>query len=980
MALLATLLLLPVFCQNEQPRSLFPFNQETSKKDRNLAPFLAHEQRKTTENCIYPGACNKDVDQQATAIHLEESKLEPSAEPETDTVSPEEALRERVQEKISGTFRLLEMKSFFNTPQSRLMPCPKSMTIEKFNITFDGNLTILLSDIKMEGESCAISGVTAPSPFYTLKFSLLQASTFRRFFTGEKVTPTPVLIPWTQRQEESYPSSCSRSRVPRKEHSKLENVLKATSTRNTAEKEHPNLRWGSVIPRSVQCGLISLSTGYSLILDAKHAFPQVYNKILWETVLSQISSDGSGSKSSSSMDSSSRKTDNSPLSTEKIHTSETTLNDAEDNQPGHGLQPMDSNSERFTRHVMNFLQRVLRFRDVLGGIKGRRKRILGIGNVDDEESMSRTEIRSSQADILDRLWGSYIVSYYVQGAPEACYYAQDADIRAMYNIIPRRIIAEQANPENKTLRLPSVCGCMTGFAAVFEITAILLNAPPPSTSTSTPLSTPSSGSANSEEKSPVYLEESAVMVNGKSCKARYIGTIVDVLSPVLVNKTLGTRETFMAQAISMKLLTEMVGETQPKSNETLYERVRKVQVTMRIREHSSRVVLLENGTTCGGTTLVNDTVLLIENINLYFQIKKLNVTQEIPKEALGTAVNTAGESSRYSIHAFKDLGNNFSVCSYSSSTALKSLIEKHCTDYRPLGSKLDGDGMAKTVIVDGRHTDELMSPSPSVQMSPTSTASASFEQPTPTMSSVSTPQAVTASSESPTASVSVTVSPSTSVSKSTTSTPTVSPSPSKSVTDESTNGAGTGLCFPGAAQVKKENGELVAMSEVQLGDMIVDARGKLSRVILLAHNQPDVMSEFVYIEAEGADIVLSPLHYLVVSGRLRKARSVRVGEMIEISSTMRLVKVKRVAMIREKGLFAPVTSSGTLSVRWSGDSVSASCYTADSTPWVAHAVLWPVRMVERVGGIVIASLSRGMQDGNMFLAGLLREGPCWTTL
>lgn len=209
----------------------------------------------------------------------------------------------------------------------------------------------------------------------------------------------------------------------------------------------------------------------------------------------------------------------------------------------------------------------------------------------------------------------------------------------------------------------------------------------------------------------------------------------------------------------------------------------------------------------------------------------------------------------------------------------------------------------------------------------------------------------------------------------------VSPSASNNSTQNTTTGAlDDSACFPGAAQVLLADGSVKALKDLKVGDYVRDGEGEYSRVLLFAHANPDVMSSFVLLKFNSGALPISAKHYLPVNGTLLTAESVKVGDTISLlrmnppfsSEWATVTGIGRVAM---KGLYNPQTSSGSLAVLWKGQPVITSTYTSSLDPTLAHIMMWPLRWVNNVLGIVLPLCSHFLRDGSAFWHRVLPRGP-----
>lgn len=155
------------------------------------------------------------------------------------------------------------------------------------------------------------------------------------------------------------------------------------------------------------------------------------------------------------------------------------------------------------------------------------------------------------------------------------------------------------------------------------------------------------------------------------------------------------------------------------------------------------------------------------------------------------------------------------------------------------------------------------------------------------------------------------------------------------------------------------------MSGLRVGDRVHVGGGRFSTVFMFTHWRMEGWEEFVEIRTRGnCSVRMSGGHYVGVGGRLRTARSVRVGESVERGHGGWDVVVW-VGTGRGKGLFHPQTVDGGIVV----DGILVSTFTEAVLPGVALGLLSPVKMLWRIGLRVW-----GFEEGGGWIVGLLPKG------
>ncbi|XP_020280358.1 sonic hedgehog protein A [Pseudomyrmex gracilis] len=190
-----------------------------------------------------------------------------------------------------------------------------------------------------------------------------------------------------------------------------------------------------------------------------------------------------------------------------------------------------------------------------------------------------------------------------------------------------------------------------------------------------------------------------------------------------------------------------------------------------------------------------------------------------------------------------------------------------------------------------------------------------------------------------------------------------------SVKSDSSSAGKAGGCFPGRSIITTEDGSRKRLDEVRLGERIaaVDSRGDVvySEVIAFLDRSPSEKRQFIRLTTKsGRVLTLTPAHLVPVEGRSSVfAKMVQIGDKILVSDAttslrnsvdnrLRWDTVVETKLVLEEGVFAPLTTEGTLLV----DDVVASCYAVVDSQTVAHYSFLPLRIWKSVTSFFVQRL------------------------
>lgn len=152
----------------------------------------------------------------------------------------------------------------------------------------------------------------------------------------------------------------------------------------------------------------------------------------------------------------------------------------------------------------------------------------------------------------------------------------------------------------------------------------------------------------------------------------------------------------------------------------------------------------------------------------------------------------------------------------------------------------------------------------------------------------------------------------------------------------SPTGGGGSFCFSEWAtvevlQTKAKSATVVPMKELKIGDMVKTSPGRYQPVYAFGHYDDKKLAEFIQIHT---DAVKEPLeitgsHFIFIEGKRSPVRadSVRVGDIVHYSDTRTndaavAAAVTSVSKVTRRGIYAPLTSDGTVYV----NGIKASTY------------------------------------------------------
>jgi len=179
-----------------------------------------------------------------------------------------------------------------------------------------------------------------------------------------------------------------------------------------------------------------------------------------------------------------------------------------------------------------------------------------------------------------------------------------------------------------------------------------------------------------------------------------------------------------------------------------------------------------------------------------------------------------------------------------------------------------------------------------------------------------------------------------------------------------------GGCYPGSAIFVDKHGRRRQMDSLEVGDevqVIINNEIQAEPVIIFIHRQLEVMQEFLQIKTEKNNILKITEDHLLFVEKTGKAtaipaRDVRVGDILYVRADHSVEKdaVLDISKVYEKGVYAPVTLSGTILV----NDVHTSCYFDVLSHEWSHRAMGVVRAAHYVSPWILQWISGvGQKDG-----------------
>ena len=173
-------------------------------------------------------------------------------------------------------------------------------------------------------------------------------------------------------------------------------------------------------------------------------------------------------------------------------------------------------------------------------------------------------------------------------------------------------------------------------------------------------------------------------------------------------------------------------------------------------------------------------------------------------------------------------------------------------------------------------------------------------------------------------------------------------------------------CFPGNAVVELENGSVVSMTNLKIGDRVRVSDKTFSDVYMFSHRNPhNSDSYYIQLNIENQSITLTSGHYIYIKPKsainsiiVVPAKDVRIGDKLQIGDNS-WKPVSSVEFVEEKGLFNPHTIEGSIIV----NGIRTTTYTTSVESRTATALLTPIRALYHMNLVREKEIGTFLVDG-----------------
>ncbi|KAK5977478.1 Warthog protein 1 [Trichostrongylus colubriformis] len=159
--------------------------------------------------------------------------------------------------------------------------------------------------------------------------------------------------------------------------------------------------------------------------------------------------------------------------------------------------------------------------------------------------------------------------------------------------------------------------------------------------------------------------------------------------------------------------------------------------------------------------------------------------------------------------------------------------------------------------------------------------------------------------------------------------------------------SGVPACFTGDTTVETPSG-MKRMDELKIGDLVLTAEMNstvFTPVTSFLHRLPDTVASFIKLETDNEELKLTPQHFIYkvdchdidYNVDMRYAEELKAGDCLYQTrdSALHKVVIRTVSVVRERGVYAPMTTSGDLLA----NNIYVSCHNVIKTSTLSQTFL-----------------------------------------
>jgi hypothetical protein len=170
------------------------------------------------------------------------------------------------------------------------------------------------------------------------------------------------------------------------------------------------------------------------------------------------------------------------------------------------------------------------------------------------------------------------------------------------------------------------------------------------------------------------------------------------------------------------------------------------------------------------------------------------------------------------------------------------------------------------------------------------------------------------------------------------------------------NSLSSKVCFSGSTQVETLDRGTISISDLKRGDMVKTYDQKqlkwvYSKFVTYLHKDESVVGKYLSIKtSSNKTLTISSHHFIARLNRNQNskiefvfAKYLQINDLLITENSLgdEIIEIENVL---EKGAYAPLTESGTISV----NSIYASCYSNTIVHEIAHIVMQPIILINKL--------------------------------